>query len=236
MVTTGASSFPHLSVGGGADRIEDASILLSHIISIPPGPHLLSDVIASSSILAGDEIPGGGDFGGGEASGSGGTGGGGGFEFGVDPEMDPELAMVLRMSMEEEQARQAAAAQAAASSSSSSEPLATVPESSSHPAAAASSAVAAPIAAPSAPVPKGAEPPLGADEDAELAAALALSSGGGVGNHDGDVEMGAEENDEVGREVLSLSVERYRTDVCVVCVCVRATRTTRRKRFDRRSR
>ncbi|KAI7673577.1 hypothetical protein KC319_g5003, partial [Hortaea werneckii] len=37
------------------------------------------------------------------------AGGAGGenFEFGVDPNMDPELALVLRMSMEEERERQA---------------------------------------------------------------------------------------------------------------------------------
>ncbi len=35
----------------------------------------------------------------------GGSAQGGGFEFGVDPAADPELAMALRMSMEEEQNR-----------------------------------------------------------------------------------------------------------------------------------
>ena len=33
--------------------------------------------------------------------------GGGGFEFGVDPNEDPELALALRVSMEENRARQA---------------------------------------------------------------------------------------------------------------------------------
>ena len=32
--------------------------------------------------------------------------GGGGFEFGVDPNEDPELALALRVSMEEQRARQ----------------------------------------------------------------------------------------------------------------------------------
>ena len=36
-----------------------------------------------------------------------GVGGGGGFEFGVDPNEDPELALALRVSMEENRARQA---------------------------------------------------------------------------------------------------------------------------------
>lgn len=39
---------------------------------------------------------------------------GGGFEFGVDPNLDPELALALRVSMEEERARQEAAAKKAA--------------------------------------------------------------------------------------------------------------------------
>jgi 26S proteasome regulatory subunit N10 len=77
----------------------------SHLVSVPPGTHLLSDVIISSPILSEDRgIPpeAMGDVGG--ASGSGGAN----FEFGVDPSLDPELALALRMSMEEEQARQAA--------------------------------------------------------------------------------------------------------------------------------
>ncbi|KAG1875435.1 hypothetical protein DFJ58DRAFT_675267 [Suillus subalutaceus] len=76
----------------------------SHLVSVPPGTHLLSDVIISSPILSEDRgIPpeAMGDIGG--ASGSGGAN----FEFGVDPSLDPELALALRMSMEEEQARQA---------------------------------------------------------------------------------------------------------------------------------
>ncbi|KAG1747061.1 uncharacterized protein EDB91DRAFT_1345152 [Suillus paluster] len=77
----------------------------SHLVSVPPGSHLLSDMIISSPILSEDRgVPpeAMGDVGG--ASGSGGAN----FEFGVDPSLDPELAMALRMSMEEEQARQAA--------------------------------------------------------------------------------------------------------------------------------
>lgn len=74
----------------------------SHIVSIPPGPHLLSDIIASSPILAGD----GGAFAASAAAGAsgdgdidmaalGGGGGGDGGDFGgIDPNMDPELAMV----------------------------------------------------------------------------------------------------------------------------------------------
>lgn len=66
----------------------------SHLVTIPPGPHLLSDTLAGSPIV------------GGEPSAEGGEGGTNDFEFGVDPSMDPELALALRMSLEEEQARQ----------------------------------------------------------------------------------------------------------------------------------
>lgn len=72
----------------------------SHLATIPPGPHLLSDLLLTTPILSGDSgVPGG--------SGAGGDvdGGLGGFEFGVDPSVDPELALALRMWMEEEKAR-----------------------------------------------------------------------------------------------------------------------------------
>ncbi|GJP50339.1 hypothetical protein CLOM_g9468 [Closterium sp. NIES-68] len=48
------------------------------------------------------------------SSGSRGGGLGGDFDFGVDPSVDPELALALRVSMEEERARQEAAARKAA--------------------------------------------------------------------------------------------------------------------------
>ena len=71
----------------------------SHLEIIPPGPSLLSDRLFSTPILGGDGASRGGE--------SGGDGGGEtGFEFGVDPSTDPELALALRMSMEEEKARQ----------------------------------------------------------------------------------------------------------------------------------
>ena len=63
---------------------------------MPPGP-VLSDVLIGSPIFQGE----GGDFGGGGAE-----GGAAPFEFGVDPNMDPELALALRVSLEEERARQ----------------------------------------------------------------------------------------------------------------------------------
>eukprot|EP00992_Anisonema_acinus_P013261 TRINITY_DN8644_c0_g1_i1.p1 TRINITY_DN8644_c0_g1~~TRINITY_DN8644_c0_g1_i1.p1 ORF type:complete len:344 (-),score=73.58 TRINITY_DN8644_c0_g1_i1:155-1186(-) len=62
----------------------------SHLINVPLGV-TLADVLVSSPIVA--------------EEGAAAAGGGEGFEFGVDPATDPELAMVLRMSMEEEQRR-----------------------------------------------------------------------------------------------------------------------------------
>lgn len=57
----------------------------SHFLAVEAGPHLLSERIAMSAIMrrGGDD----GDDGGA-------PGGGGGDEYGVDPNLDPELAMV----------------------------------------------------------------------------------------------------------------------------------------------
>jgi 26S proteasome regulatory subunit N10 len=93
-----------------------------HLVTIPAGV-LPSDVLASSPIVHGGS--GGSAFAASAAaaaaSGNAGGGGGGGGDMfaefgGVDPNMDPELAMALRVSMEEERARQerVAAQQAAA--------------------------------------------------------------------------------------------------------------------------
>jgi len=67
----------------------------SHLVTIPPGPHL-SDALVTSPIIQGEE--------GGAAAAAGGSG----YEFGVDPNDDPELALALRVSMEEQRARQQA--------------------------------------------------------------------------------------------------------------------------------
>jgi 26S proteasome regulatory subunit N10 len=71
----------------------------SYLAVVPPGPNLLSDGIVATPIVGGEPRA-EGDFAEGEAG-----AGGGGFEFGIDPSTDPELAMVLRMSMEEEENR-----------------------------------------------------------------------------------------------------------------------------------
>ncbi|XP_042021411.1 26S proteasome non-ATPase regulatory subunit 4 homolog isoform X2 [Salvia splendens] len=79
----------------------------SHIVHVPPGPSALSDVLISTPIFTGD-----GEGSSGYVAAA--AGGGLGFEFGVDPNLDPELALALRVSMEEERARQEAAAKKAA--------------------------------------------------------------------------------------------------------------------------
>jgi len=65
----------------------------SHLVTVPPGPHL-SDALISSPVIQGED-------------GQGAVGlGGSGFEFGIDPNEDPELALALRVSMEEQRQRQ----------------------------------------------------------------------------------------------------------------------------------
>ncbi|OVA19625.1 von Willebrand factor [Macleaya cordata] len=78
----------------------------SHIVHVPTGPNALSDVLISTPIFTGDG-EGGSGFAAAAAAASGGVAG---FDFGVDPNLDPELALALRVSMEEERARQEAAA------------------------------------------------------------------------------------------------------------------------------
>ncbi|XP_011313726.1 26S proteasome non-ATPase regulatory subunit 4 isoform X2 [Fopius arisanus] len=65
----------------------------SHLVTVPPGPHL-SDALISSPIIQGEDGLGGAGM------------SGAAFEFGVDPNEDPELALALRVSMEEQRQRQ----------------------------------------------------------------------------------------------------------------------------------
>ncbi|KAF8992930.1 hypothetical protein BDQ17DRAFT_1432059 [Cyathus striatus] len=150
----------------------------SHLVNAAPGNMLLSDVLISSPVLAGDrqagipeELMGGGD--------TSGAGPSNDFEFGVDPSLDPELAMALRMSMQEAQAREAAeAAQSAQPSQPSTTPAAATTGTSS-----------------SAPAESSHEPADDTDDDDEeklLKKALAISEG----QEDHDVEMDDEDDDE----------------------------------------
>jgi 26S proteasome regulatory subunit N10 len=87
-------------------RTEEGAERSCHLVTIPAGV-LPSDVLASSPIVHGGS---GGSAFAASAAAAAATGdfGGGAFaDFGgVDPNMDPELAMALRVSMEEERARQ----------------------------------------------------------------------------------------------------------------------------------
>ena len=143
----------------------------SHLVTVPPGPHILSDILLSSPIIAGED---GGAPAGLAASGA------GGFEFGVDPNMDPELALALRISMEEERARQEAAA--------------------GKPKDAAGSSGAAPMAVDK-PAPAAASTGLPkASSDEELAKALAMSMG------DQDVHMADDDDAEIAA-AIAMSME-----------------------------
>lgn len=78
----------------------------SHLVTVPPGPYLLYEQVDKTAILRDQEQinnVGGGDFG---EFGSGSHGGGNDFDFGMDdPNMDPELALAIRLSLEEENTR-----------------------------------------------------------------------------------------------------------------------------------
>jgi 26S proteasome regulatory subunit N10 len=77
----------------------------SYLATIPPSANLLSDSLITTPIVGGEGASNtAGDSGSG--GGGGGPSGGNDFEFGVDPSVDPELALALRMSFEEEKARQ----------------------------------------------------------------------------------------------------------------------------------
>lgn len=69
----------------------------SHLVTIPPGPQLLYESIAQSPMMAQE---------GAYAGIVGGATGGADNDLFDDPNMDPELALALRLSMEEERARQ----------------------------------------------------------------------------------------------------------------------------------
>lgn len=73
----------------------------SHLVTIPPGPRLLYEVIATSPILVEDGF----DMGGNGTDMGMDTFGGGNGDI-IDPNMDPDLALALRLSLEEEKARQ----------------------------------------------------------------------------------------------------------------------------------
>lgn len=88
---------------------QDLFYFLCHNTSYPHFKFSLSDF--STPIFTGDGEGGSGFAAAAAAAAAGGVSG---FDFGVDPNLDPELALALRVSMEEERARQEAAAKKAA--------------------------------------------------------------------------------------------------------------------------
>jgi 26S proteasome regulatory subunit N10 len=121
----------------------------SHMLTVEPGPHLLVDRVVMSPIVHGTDATVAAIAQ--QASGGGASGGGSGaaaaVDVGFNPELDPELATVLRESIQEFQ-RQAEAAAAAAAQ--------------------------APAGAAPAPAPQQ-DDALISDEDEELRKALAMS-------------------------------------------------------------
>ncbi len=104
-----------------ANGVGDSGERTCHLVTVPPGV-LPSDVLVGSPIVAGNAAAAAM-----AVAGIGGGGAGGVDAFaeygGVDPNMDPELAMALRVSMEEERVRQErmAAERAAAAANTSEE-------------------------------------------------------------------------------------------------------------------
>jgi len=140
----------------------------SHLVTIPVGPHL-SDALVSSPIVQGED-------------GSGAIPSGGGFEFGVDPNEDPELALALRVSMEEQRARQEAEnASGGGTTATTEQGQAEKPET------AASGG--------------------GAEEDPVLARALAMSVGESGGGNKDDVNLDAMTEDEQIAYAMRMSMQ-----------------------------
>ncbi|KAK8406566.1 hypothetical protein O3P69_007288 [Scylla paramamosain] len=88
----------------------------SHLVTVPPSPHL-ADALLSSPIVQGED--------GGPAATYASSGG---FEFGVDPNEDPELALALRVSMEEQRQRQQEEERRVAQESAKVAPMDTTPQ------------------------------------------------------------------------------------------------------------
>jgi len=159
----------------------------SHLVNIPPGPHVFSDLVLTSSIMM--ESPGVMP----QHSGGGGVVGAG--NQAVDPNTDPELAMVLKMSMEEAKQKDKKstdtkpAAKPPASASASAPASASAAPFSSTPAAVPTSSTPAPAPASSTPGAASSSSSMGIyimEEDgmseADLAQAIAMSMGASGGD------------------------------------------------------
>jgi len=146
----------------------------SHLVTIPPGPHVFSDLVMTSPIIM-------------ETAGSGSTstiasnaarpGGGVGD---VDPNLDPELAMVIRMSAEDYKQKQQKKETGSSSSSTTSSSSSASSSSSSTSSTSAPSSSSTPNPKPTTSTTAPSLPPAAGDDqmaDDELAQAIAMSMG-----------------------------------------------------------
>eukprot|EP00736_Rhodelphis_marinus_P001728 Rmarinus@m.2106 len=184
----------------------------SHLVTIPPGPHVLSSILMQSPVLRS-----GGEEGEPSAGGAGGADGGSGFQFDVDPNIDPELALALRISLEEARAQQEREARAAQDAAGDGEAqaatgTAATPPGEGEPTTPAPDAAAAPAAPAHMEVDEAAEAggddgSDGMDEDEMLRQAVAMSMGAGdmgLGDGAGDDDGGMDED---MQRALAMSME-----------------------------
>lgn len=197
-------------------RSDDGQERTCHLVTIPSGV-LPSDVLAGSPIVHGGS---GGSAFAASAAAAAATGGGGGdmggafAEFGgVDPNMDPELAMALRVSMEEERARQERMAQQQAQEASEQQPNEESKDAEMSDAAAASApaAAAAAASAPAASTAASMAMDMGlSEEEALLQQALAMSMNENEPTSSDDSKPAAastmEEDDEAAAMQLALQM------------------------------
>ena len=190
----------------------------SHMVTVPAigeGGGIVSDVIMSSPIFGSGE-GGVSGFAAAAAAGAaaaanaaGGAGAAGFDQFGVDPNLDPELALALRVSMEEERARQQAnkeATAAAAAAAGTADAGASGEGAETMEADAAATGDGAQAAADDVEM---------MDEDVLLQQALAMSMGQQIADVGGTTaadDMGADDEDDELAAALQMSLQQANTD------------------------
>ncbi|XXG80177.1 hypothetical protein AAC387_Pa09g1105 [Persea americana] len=169
----------------------------SHIVHVPAGPNALSDVLISTPIFTGDGEGGSGFAA--SAAAAAAAGGVSAFDFGVDPNVDPELALALRVSMEEERARQEAAAKKAAEDAARQEKEGEQASSSQD------APMAEPVNSSSGPGAENKRSDLTDDETALLEQALAMSMDDPRSSQSGEASMGDTDMSEAATEDQDLA-------------------------------
>ncbi|KAJ8620267.1 hypothetical protein MRB53_028796 [Persea americana] len=169
----------------------------SHIVHVPAGPNALSDVLISTPIFTGDGEGGSGFAA--SAAAAAAAGGVSAFDFGVDPNVDPELALALRVSMEEERARQEAAAKKAAEDAARQEKEGEQASSSQD------APMAEPVNSSSGPGADNKRSDLTDDETALLEQALAMSMDDPRSSQSGEASMGDTDMSEAATEDQDLA-------------------------------